>query len=131
MRMRIKKIASVRKRYGYRRIHVLLLREGWKINHKRIYRLYRQEGLNLRKPSGRKKISVSMAPVKGLASAVNECWCMGFVSDQLYNGKRFRTLTVPDTFSRESLAICVGKSIKGEKVCEELEKSRHPAGYLS
>jgi len=53
---------------------------------------------------------------------VNECWCMDFVSDQLYNGKRFRALTVLDTFSRENLAIYVDKSIKGEQVCEELEK---------
>jgi len=74
-------------------------------------------------PSSRKKISVSRAPEKGLASAVNECWCMDFVSDQLYNGKRFRALTVLDTFSRESLAIYVDKSIKGEQVCEELEKA--------
>ena len=126
--MRIKEIASVRKRYGYRRIHVLLLREGWKINHKRVYRLYRQEGLNLRKPSSRKKISVSRAPEKGMASAVNECWCMDFVSDQLYNGKRFRALTVLDTFSRESLAIYVDKSIKGEQVCQELEKIKAARG---
>ena len=128
LRMRIRETASVRKRYGYRRIHVLLLREGWKINHKRVYRLYRQEGLNLRKPSSRKKISVSRAPEKGLASAVNECWCMDFVSDQLYNGKRFRALTVLDTFSRESLAIYVEKSIKGEQVCEELEKIKAARG---
>jgi len=85
LRMRIKEIASVRKRYGYRRIHVLLLREGWKINHKRVYRLYREEGRNLRKPAGRKEISVSRAPEKGMASALNECWCMDFVSDQLYH----------------------------------------------
>jgi putative transposase len=76
--MRNIEIASVRKRYGYHRIHVLLLREGWEINHKRFYRLYRQEGSNLRKPVGRKKISVSRTPEKGLASAVNDCWCMDF-----------------------------------------------------
>ena len=126
--MRIRETASVRKRYGYRRIHVLLLREGWKINHKRVYRLYRQEGLNLRKPSSRKKISLSRSPEKVLASAVNECWCMDFVSDQLYNGKRFRALTVLDTFSRESLAIYVDKSIKGEQVCQELEKIKAARG---
>ena len=84
--MRIREIASVRKRYGYQRIHVLLLREGWKINHKRVYRLYRQEGLNLRKPSSRKKISLLRAPEKGLASTVNECLSMDFVSDPLYKG---------------------------------------------
>lgn len=60
---------------------------------------------------------------RGLASAVNEGWCMDFVSDQLYNRKWFRALTVLDTFSRESLAIYVDKSIKGEQVCDELEKT--------
>ena len=87
------------KKYGHHKVLIPLLREGWKINHKRVYRLYRQEGLNLRKPSNRKKISVSRAPEKGLA-AVNECWCMDFASDQLYNGKRFRALTVLDKFYR-------------------------------
>ena len=116
--MRIKEIASVRKRYGYRRIHVLLLREGWKINHKRVYRLYKQEGLNLRKPSNREKSSAPRSPEKGLASTVNECWCMDFLSDHLYNGKRFRALTVLYAFSRKSLAIRLDKSIKGEQVYE-------------
>ena len=82
----------------------------------------------MRKPSSRKKISLSRVPEKVLASAVNECWCMDFVSDQLYNGKRFRALTVLDTFSRESLAIYVDKSIKGEQVCQELEKIKAARG---
>ncbi len=124
LRMRIKEIASERKRYGYRRIHVLLLREGWIINHKRVYRLYKQGGLNLRKPSSRKKISAPRVPEKGLAATVNECWCMDFVSDQLYNGKRFRALTVLDTFSREVYFIYVDKSIKGRLVYVSLVRRR-------
>ena len=71
---------------------------------------YKQEGLNLRKPSNRKKISAIRSPEKGLASTANECWCMDFLSDHLYNGKRFRALTVLYAFSRESLAIRLDKS---------------------
>ena len=128
LRMRIKEIASTRQRYGYRRIHVLLLREGWKINHKRVYRLYKEEGLNLRKPKSRKKIRELRAPETGVASTMNECWSMDFVSDQMYNGKRFRALTVLDTFSRESISIYVDKSIKGEQVCETLDKIKEARG---
>ena len=86
--MRIKEIAAARIRYGYRRIHVLLKREGWKINHKRVYRLYREEGLNLRGKSKRKKISAPRIVDKNAPARLNECWAMDFVSDQLYNGER-------------------------------------------
>lgn len=119
--MKIREIASVRMRYGYRRIHVLLKREGWKINHKRVYRIYCQEGLNLRSKTKRKHLAVKRVPDRGSASAVNECWSMDFVSDQLYNGKRFRALTVMDTFSRECLAIHANQGIKAEVVKEVLE----------
>ncbi|RNC29274.1 MAG: hypothetical protein AWM53_00627 [Candidatus Dichloromethanomonas elyunquensis] len=76
--MRIKEIAAARVRYGYKRIHVLLLREGWKINHKRVYRLYKEEGLNLRNRSKRKKISEPRIIEKKPASSLNEGWAMDF-----------------------------------------------------
>lgn len=120
LRMRIKEIAAARVRYGYKRIHILLKREGWNVNHKRVYRLYKEEGLNLRNKSIRKKISVPRVPDKNMPLAVNECWAMDFVSDQLYDGKRFRALTIIDTYSRECLAIYVDKSIKGEAVANTL-----------
>lgn len=120
LRLRIKEIAASRVRYGYKRIHILLKREGWNVNHKRVYRLYKEEGLNLRNKSNRKKISVPRVPDKNMPSAVNECWAMDFVSDQLYDGKRFRALTIIDTYSRECLAIYVDKSIKGEAVANTL-----------
>ncbi len=101
---------------------MLLKREGWKINHKRVYRIYREEGLNLRNKSKRKRISVSRAPEKDAVSALNECWSMDFVSDQLYNGKRFRALTIIDTYSRECLDIYANKAIKGETVTKVLDK---------
>lgn len=122
LRMRIKEIAATRVRYGYKRIHILLLREGWKINHKRVYRIYKEEGLNLRNKSKRKKISAPRVPDKTLATAINDCWAMDFVSDQLFDGKRFRALTIIDTFSRECLAIYVDKSIKGEDVANTLSQ---------
>ena len=128
LRMRIKEIASTRIRYGYRRIHVLLLREGWQVNHKRVYRLYKEEGLNLRNKSKRKSISAPRAPEKGLASAINDCWAMDFVSDQLYNGKRFRALTILDMYSRESLDIFADKSIKGEAVAYVLDELKEKRG---
>jgi len=128
LRMRIKEIASVRVRYGYRRIHVLLKKEGWQINHKRVYRIYREEGLNLRNKSRRKRISAQRVPEKGMVKALNECWSMDFVSDQLYNGKRFRALTIIDLYSRECLDIHANKAIKGEAVTEVLDKLKKARG---
>jgi len=120
--MRIKEIATTRIRYGYRRIHILLQREGWQVNHKRVYRIYKQEGLNLRNKSVRKRISSPRVPDKNKPVAINECWAMDFVSDQTFNGKRFRALTIIDTFSRECVGIHVDKSIKGEHVALKLSE---------
>jgi len=122
LRMRIREIAEVRIRYGYRRIHVLLLREGWHINHKRVYRLYREEGLNLRRKTKKRLKSVNRTPSMEQPNKLNECWAMDFVSDQFYNGKRFRTLTLLDLYSRECLALHVGKSITGEAVANILDQ---------
>lgn len=131
LRKRIKEIASVRIRYGYRRIHVLLRREGWAINEKRVYRLYKQEGLNLRGKTKRKRISQSRVPDRNSVQAVNVCWTMDFVQDQLFNGKRFRILTVMDVFSRECLATYAEKAIKGEKVCEVLDELKQTRGLAA
>jgi putative transposase len=128
LRMRIREIAATRVRYGYRRIHILLHREGWEINHKRVYRLYCEEGLNLRQKSKRKKLSCPRLVEKVNASKLNECWAMDFVSDQMYNGKRFRALTILDIYSRECLDIYVDKSIKGEMVADVLEKLKATRG---
>lgn len=120
LRMRIKDIAATRVRYGYRRIHILLKREGWNVNHKRVYRIYRDEGLNLRHKSKRKRISGVRIPREAIHQ-INECWAMDFVSDSLFNGKRFRALTIIDIFSRECLGIYADKGITGQKVVEALE----------
>ena len=118
--MRIKEIAATRVRYGYKRIHILLRREGWAVNHKRIYRIYREEGLNLRYKSRRKRISGTRIP-RDDVTQINECWAMDFVSDSLFNGKRFRALTIIDIFSRECLGIYADIGITGQKVVETLE----------
>ena len=122
LRLRIREIAASRVRYGYLRIHALLRREGWLVNHKRIYRLYREEGLNLRLPKrGRRHLNAQRKLSRAVAQKANECWSMDFVSDALFDGRRIRALTLLDTFSRESLAITVGKSLKGEDVVRTLQ----------
>jgi len=127
LRMRIRDIASARVRYGYKRIHVLLLREGWKVNHKAVYRIYRQEGLNLRYRGKRKKVSRARLP-KVDVTGINQCWAMDFMSDSLFNGRRFRTLTMMDLYSRECLNIYAGKSIKGDTVVDILETIKSHRG---
>lgn len=126
--MRIKEIAVSRVRYGYRRIHVLLKREGWNINHKRVYRIYKAEGLNLRYKGKHKRISSPRVPDKNAPVFLNECWSMDFVSDQLFNGKRFRALTILDLFSRECLDIYADKAITGETVTEVLDRLKSGRG---
>ena len=128
LRMRIGEIAGTRVRFGYRRIHILLLREGWKINHKRVYRLYREEGLNLRRKLKRRQKSASRGPLAEMPNTLNECWAMDFVSDQMYNGKRFRILTLIDLYSRECLALYVDKNITGETVATLLDHVKQARG---
>jgi len=113
---RIKEIAAIRVRYGYQRIHVLLRREGWQVNHKRVYRLYRQAGLSLFQHRPRRHRSARQRQALPAASRVNECWSMDFVSDQLYDGRKLRALTLIDAYSRECLAIWVDQGIRGEAV---------------
>jgi putative transposase len=119
--MRLRELAAARVRYGYRRLHVLLQREGWRVNHKRVYRLYRLEGLALRRRCRRKRSSpVRVIPVQ--AEAPNERWSMDFVSDTLADGKRFRALTLVDNFSRVSPVIEVDRSITGQRVVAVLDR---------
>lgn len=124
LRLRIREIATTRVRYGYRRIHVLLAREGWKINHKRVYRLYCEEGLHLRRKRPRRHVSAAHREPRDVASRPNQNWSMDFVSDALFDGRRFRALTIVDTYTRECLAIEVGKNITGERVAEVLDDIR-------
>jgi putative transposase len=124
VRQRIKEIAAVRVRYGMNRIHVLLRREGWCDNHKRVRRIYREEGLNLRRrgPRRNKAAQHRMGTIR--VTAANQCWSMDFVMDALFDGRRFRALTLVDNFSRECLEIEVGTSLKGEDVVRVMERMK-------
>ncbi len=126
--MRIKEIAAVRVRYGYKRIYVLLRREGWKINHKRVYRIYCEEGLNLRAKKKRKRPGAALRIPRQQAQGINDTWSMDFAADSLFNGKRFRVLTVVDNFSRECVAVEVGRSLKGDDVVNVLNRVKEARG---
>ena len=123
LKRRIKEIAEVRIRYGYKRIHVLLRREGWPVNHKRVQRLYCELGLQLRSRRPRRHVSAAhRRPPKRLARRVNEAWSMDFMADQLIDGHRLRLLTIVDVFTRESLAIEAGSRLRSEDVVRALTK---------
>ena len=114
--MRICDLAKSRVRYGYYRIYILLRREGWRVKHKRVHRLYRDEGLNLRLKRPRRPVSGAHRERQPAALRPNERWSMEFVSDALFDGRRLRALTVVDAFTREALVIEVDQGIKGEQV---------------
>ena len=122
LRMRMREIAQSRVRYGYRKIRVLLNREGWAVGKKLVYRLYREEGLALRHKPQRKRRAAMQRKERFRPTAANQVWGLDFVADQLADGRRFRTLTVLDVFTRESLAIEVGQSLKGEDVVTALNQ---------
>ena len=130
VRQRIKEIAAVRVRYGVARIHVLLRREGWCDNHKRVRRIYREEGLNLRSKRPRRNKAAVHRKEQIQLTAPNECWSMDFVMDALFDGRRFRALTLVDNFSRECLEIEVGASLKGEDVVHVMERMKLVRGSL-
>ena len=120
--LRIRDLAATRTRYGYFRIYILLRREGWFVNHKRVYRLYRDDGLSLRLKRPRRNVSAANRDRQPAAAAPNEMWSMDFVSDALCDGRRLRALTVVDAFTREALAIDVDQGIKGEQVVEAMTR---------
>jgi len=121
LRDRMRAIAHERRRFGYRRIHVLLKREGHVVNHKRLFRLYRQEKLSVRKRGGRKRAIGTRSPML-VPIRPNERWSLDFVSDQLTDGRRFRVLTVVDDCTRECLALVADTSISGLRLARELNR---------
>ena len=127
LRIRLRDLAASRVRYGYRRLHVLLQREGWKINLKRVRRLYKLEGLSLRLKKAKKRVS-ALRVVLPPAQQPNERWSMDFLSDALADGRRFRVFTLVDNFSRVSPALEVDFSLKGQRVVEVLERLRWAQG---
>src|SRR5712692_1067198 len=128
LRLRIREIAQVRVRYGYRKIRVLLKREGWNVGKKLVYRLYKEEGLTLRHKPRRKRRAALHRRERFRPTAPNHVWSLDFVTDQLADGRRFRALTIMDVFTRESLAIEVGQRLKGEDVVGALNQIRGKRG---
>lgn len=121
VRQRLRELALERRRFGYRRLHILLRREGIVLNRKKVYRLYREERLSVRKRGGRKRALGTRAPM-AIPQGPNQRWSLDFVSDALANSRRFRILTVVDDFSRECLALVVDNSLSGIRVARELDR---------
>ena len=121
LKQRIEDIAALKRRYGYRRVYVRLRREGWQVNRKRVYRLYRELGLAVRR---RKRKRIGMVERRPLPkpSAANQSWSMDFISDGLADGRRLRCLTIVDDCTRECLAIEVDTSITGTRVKAVMER---------
>ena len=121
LRERIRELAGEKRRYGYRRIHVLLRREGWTVNRKCTYRLYREAGLAVRRRK-RKRLGLFERKPLPKPAVVNRSWSMDFIADGLSDGRRLRCLTIVDDFSRECLALKVDTSITGRRVVAVLER---------
>jgi len=126
LRVRLRELAEARRRFGYRRLQILLEREGWRVNHKRVYRLYVEEKLSLRRKRGRKR-SLVRQPLPA-ALAANQMWSVDFMSDTLSSGRRFRTLNIVDDYTRECLAIEVDTSLGGMRVVRVLEELKRQRG---
>lgn len=120
LREAIKKVAAERRRFGYRRIHVMLERQGLYMNQKKLRRLYSEEKLQVRKRGGRKRALGTRRPML-LPSRANERWSLDFVSDAFTDGRRFRVLAVVDDYSRECLTLVADTSLSGLRVTRELD----------
>jgi putative transposase len=121
LRARLRALAHERRRFGYRRLHVLLRREGFSVNHKHLFRLYREERLTVRRRGGRKRALGTRAPML-VPEGPNERWSIDFVADQFIDGRRLRILVVVDDFTRECLALIADTSISGMRVARELDR---------
>jgi len=119
---RIREIAHTRVSYGHRRVHVLLRREGWAVNLKRVYRLYREEGLTLRRKKPKRRRAAQPRLERPAASLPNERWSMDFMSDALADGRKLRVLTVLDTCTRECVALEVATTFRRSDVAQVLTR---------
>lgn len=127
-RSRLRVLAAERRRFGYRRLGLLLAREGVRLNHKKLRRLYREERLQVRRRGGRKRALGTRAPLT-LPTGLNQRWSLDFVSDTLSDGRRFRVLCVVDDFTRECLALVADTSLSGARVARELDTIAAVRGY--
>jgi len=121
LRAAIKRVSRERRRFGYRRIHVMVEREGHMVNHKKLRRIYREEKLQVRRRGGRKRALGTRKPMM-LPDGPNQRWSLDFVSDAFTDGRRFRILTVVDDCTRENLALAADTSLSGLRVTRELDR---------
>ena len=128
LEQRIREICQTRVRFGYRRIHVQLRREGWPINEKKTRRIYRELGLQLRNKTPKRRVKAKLREDRRPATRSNETWAMDFVHDQLATGQRLRVLTIVDTFSRFSPALQPRFTFRGADVVDILEKVAREVG---
>lgn len=126
---RIKDICETRMRYGYRRVHVLLQREGWTVNHKKVRRIYNELGLQLRNKTPKRRVKAKLRDDRAPATGTHDVWAMDFVHDQLAMGSKIRILTVIDTFSRYAHAVDARFSYRAENVVATLEGICNQVGY--
>jgi putative transposase len=120
--MRLKDLAESRVRYGYRRLHVLLRREGWPVNHKRVYRLYNEEGLSIRTRSLKRRRACRYRSARSEPGTMNDVWAMDFMSDKLFDNQPFRILTIVDCHTREALTTSARVNFRSYQVIEELDR---------
>ncbi len=120
VRARLRNLAAVRRRFGYRRLHILLAREGIAMNHKKLRRLYREERLQVRRRGGRKRALGTRAPL-AIPQGPDQRWSLDFLSDALADSRRFRILAIVDDFTRECLALIADTSLSGLRVARELD----------
>jgi putative transposase len=121
LRIKLKELASQRRRFGYRRLGLLLARQGIRLNHKKLYRLYKEERLTVRKCGGRKRALGTRAPM-AVPQDQNLRWSLDFVMDTMVSGLRFRILTLVDDFTRECLGLVADTSLTGPRVVRELDR---------
>lgn len=121
LRDALKAVAKERRRFGYRRLQVMVERQGWQVNHKKFRRIYREEKLQVRRRGGRKRALGTRRPMV-VPDSPNQRWSLDFVSDALTDGRRFRILTVVDDHTRENLALIADTSLSGLRVTRELER---------
>src|SRR5215211_5470918 len=120
VRTRLRELAAQRRRFGYRRLHILLTREGLVMNHKKLRRLYREERLAVRRRGSRKRALGTRAPM-ALPQGPNQRWSLDFLSDAFTDGRRFRILAIVDDFTRECLTLAADTSLPGLRVARELD----------
>lgn len=125
---RLTELAGERRRFGYRRLHILLRREGLEVNHKRVYRLYNEAGLTVKKRKRRKGIAVERQALE-LPEGPDQVWSMDFVMDALCYGRRLKILTVVDDYTKEALDLVVSHSISGDHVASALDAIAQFRGY--